>query len=162
LKPAQYAEIAAFNKKAKALQRALNATTTAAAELAGRLEVIKTSLQQAEKPDEAAQRKVRDLIERVRLVRRDLSGDTFLSGRNENAPLSLSDRVRDAIWANRGAIALPTGTQKRVYAEASKQLAAEIGKLRQILEKELPALEKRMEAIGAPWAPGQLPKWDGK
>jgi photosystem II stability/assembly factor-like uncharacterized protein len=162
LRPAQYAEIAAFNKKAKALQRALNATTTAATELAGRLEVIKTSLRQADKPDEAAQRTVRDLIERVRLVRRELSGDSFLSGRNENAPLSLSDRVRDAVWANRGAIALPTGTQKRVYAEASKQLAAEVGKLRQILEKELPALEKRMEAIGAPWAPGQLPKWDGK
>ena len=27
---------------------------------------------------------------------------------------------------------------------------------------EIPELEKRMEAIGAPVPPGKLPKWDGK
>jgi photosystem II stability/assembly factor-like uncharacterized protein len=162
LTPKQYEEIAAFNKKAKALQRALSATTEAASDIVVRLERIKTALDQADKPDEPSKQKVRDLIARVKLAQRELSGDSFLAARNENTPVSISDRIGEAVRANRGAIHPPTGTQKQAYADASKQLAAEISKLRAIQEKELPALEKRLEVIGAPLPPGRLPKWDGK
>ena len=158
----QYAEIAAFNKKARALQRALAATTDAASDLVVRLERMKTALDQAEKTDETAKQQARDLIAQVKLAQRALSGDSFLSSRNENTPMSVADRIRESSWSNRGAVHPPTGTQKQAHADASKQLAAEVGKLRAIQEKELPELEKRMAAAGAPLPPGRLPKLDGK
>src|SRR5581483_7127613 len=158
----QFAEIAAFNKKTRALRRALDATTDAASDLVVRLERMKTALDQAERQDESAKQKVRDLIARVKRVQRELSGDTFLASRNENTPVSIAERIREAAGANRGALHPPTGTQKQAYADASKQLAAEVGKLRVIQEKELPDLEKRMEAIGAPLPPGRLPKLGDK
>ena len=48
----QYAEIAAFNKKARSLQRAVSATTDVASDLVVRLERMRTALDQAEKSDE--------------------------------------------------------------------------------------------------------------
>ena len=98
----QYAEIAAFNKKARALQRALTATTEAASDLVVRLERMKTALDQAEKSDEAAKQQARDLIARVKLIQRALSGDSFLSSRNENTPASIAERAGEAARANRG------------------------------------------------------------
>jgi hypothetical protein len=32
-------------------------------------------------------------------------------------------------------------------------------KLRQLVEKDLKKLEEEMEAVGAPWTPGRIPKW---
>jgi photosystem II stability/assembly factor-like uncharacterized protein len=158
----QFAEIAAFNKQVRSLQRALSATTETASDLSARLERIKTAFDQAEKPDEQANQQVRDLIARVKLIQRTLSGDSFLASRNENTPLSISGRVSAAARANRGAIHPPTGTQKQAHDDAVKELAAEVARLRAIQEKDLPELEKRLEAAGAPLPPGRLPKLDGK
>jgi hypothetical protein len=158
----QYAEIAAFNKKARSLQRALSATTDAASDLVVRLERMKTALDQAEKSDETAKQQARDLIARVKLIQRALSGDSFLASRSENTPVSISERIRESARANRGAIHPPTGTQKQAHADASKQLASAVEKLRAIQEKDLPELEKRMAAVGAPLPPGRLPKLDEK
>ncbi len=162
LKADQYAEIAAFNKKARALQRALTATGDVASDLVVRLERMKSSLDQAEKSDEKAKQQARDLIARVKLVQRALSGDSFLSSHNENTPVSISERISTAAYANSGTIQTPTRTQQQAYADASKQLAAEVEKLRAIQEKEIPELEKRMAAVGAPLPPGRLPKLGGK
>ena len=56
----------------------------------------------------------------------------------------------------------PTGTQTQSYAIAGKEFAAELAKLRALVETDLPALEKKLEGFGAPWTPGRLPVWDGK
>ena len=162
LTSSEYLEIAAFNKQVRALQRALMATNDAATELAGRLDRMRDALARAEKSDPKADELVRDLIRRIRLIQRSLTGDQFLAGRNENTPVSIAGWAQEAAFANRGAIAVPTGTQKQAYAQASKELASEVARLRTILEKEIPELEKRMEAIGAPVPPGRLPRWDGK
>ncbi|HET6574560.1 MAG TPA: hypothetical protein VFG68_13210 [Fimbriiglobus sp.] len=157
LTEAQYAEIAAFNKKARALQRALSATTDTASDLVVRLERMRSALGRAERPAEAAKQQARDLIARVKLIQRALTGDSFLASRNENTPVSIAERVREAARSSRGAIHPPTGTQKQAYSDAREQLATEVGKLRAIQEKELPALEKWMAEVGAPLPPGRLP-----
>ena len=56
----------------------------------------------------------------------------------------------------------PTGTQKEQYAAAGKEFTAELAKLRQLVETDLPALEKQLDGFGAPWTPGRLPAWEGK
>ena len=109
------------------------------------------------KPDEPAKQKVRALLAAVKLVQRSLNGDGFLAGKGENAPESISDHVSHALRATSGAIAVPTGNQKKALDDAGKALAVEIAKLREIAEKELPALDKVIEANGGPAIPGKLP-----
>ena len=45
------------------------------------------------------------------------------------------------------------------YQIASDGLAAEIPKLRKLVEVDIRALEKQLDAAGAPPTPGRLPDW---
>ncbi len=157
LAAADYQAIAAFNAQTRKLRIGLAATTTTAAELATRLDQVKTALDLAPKADEAARVKVRELIEVVRVSRRALTGDAVLAGRNENVPASIADRARYAATATDAALARPTGTQKQAAADAARLLAAEVAKLRPVAEVDVPALEKTLEALGAPLPAGRLP-----
>ena len=80
----------------------------------------------------------------------------------ENVPTSISERVGYASSASARYLGKPTGTQKEAYAIAGKEFAAELAKLRQLAETDLPALEKKLEGFEAPVTPGRLPTWDGK
>jgi hypothetical protein len=56
-----------------------------------------------------------------------------------------------------------TETNRRGYAIAADGFEALLPRLRQLIEVDLPKLEKEMEAAGAPWTPGRtLPKWKKK
>jgi hypothetical protein len=45
------------------------------------------------------------------------------------------------------------------YQIASDDLALEIPKLRKLFETDIKALEKQLDAAGAPPTPGRLPEW---
>jgi hypothetical protein len=45
------------------------------------------------------------------------------------------------------------------YQIASDELAIEIPKLRRLIETDIRALEKQLDAAGAPPTPGRLPEW---
>jgi photosystem II stability/assembly factor-like uncharacterized protein len=157
LTPADYDEIAAFNAQVKALRRSMIGAQNTANDLADRLNKIRNALELAEKSDAEAKATVRDLIERNREILRALRGDSVLATRNENVPTSISELVSYAAFSSSGALAKPTGTQKDAYDRAAKDLATEVAKLRVILEKDLPPLEKKLDELGAPWTPGRLP-----
>jgi len=53
----------------------------------------------------------------------------------------------------------PPQTDVDNFGIASTEFAAELTKLRAIIEGDLPKLEKGLEAAGAPWTPGRLPEW---
>jgi hypothetical protein len=55
----------------------------------------------------------------------------------------------------------PTRTAQEQYQIASDRLAAEIQKLRRLLEQDIRGLEKQLDAAGAPPTPGRLPDWRG-
>ena len=55
-------------------------------------------------------------------------------------------------------VALPTGTAKTALADATAEIADALAELRPLVENGLPTLEKKLEALGAPWTPGRLPK----
>jgi hypothetical protein len=160
--PDDVKEQVAFHRQVLKLQRALSGATNIANDLTTRLEAVRRALDTAPKADEPARTQARELIAKNRDILRALRGDTVLRGRNENVPTSISERVSYAGSASARYLGKPTGTQKEAYAIASKEFAAELAKLRQLAETDLPALEKKLEGFEAPVTPGRLPKWDGK
>jgi hypothetical protein len=159
LPPEVREELGAFNRQVMKLQKALAGTTTNATDLAAKLEQMKRALDQASKADPAAQAKVRSMIDATRAVLRALNGDSVLRSRNENVPTSIAERVRYVAGVQRQALQRPTGTQRESYRIAGDELARELAKLRTLIEKDLPALEKALDAAGAPATPGRLPDW---
>jgi hypothetical protein len=85
-----------------------------------------------------------------------------LRRRNENTPLSISDKVEAIIEEQRYSLAAPTRTHHMLYEQAGADLTRELGKLRTLRDKDLRELEKALDAAGAPYTPGRLPAWPEK
>ena len=71
----------------------------------------------------------------------------------------IEHEVRAAAAREWATYEMPTGTQReqfefvqRVYTEAQK-------KLRRVVGGDLVTLEEELEALGAPWTPGRVPRW---
>jgi hypothetical protein len=155
-------ELAEFQREVVRLQRALNGALGTANELTGRLEQMKQAADATPALDAKWRTKARELIRQNRDVLRALRGDAALRGRNENTPTSVAERVGYIVSSQRFAIARPTGTARESYRIASTELGEQLTALRKLVEKDVPELEKALEAAGAPWTPGRLPDWKGK
>ncbi|MBX9625162.1 MAG: hypothetical protein K2X82_15250 [Gemmataceae bacterium] len=159
--PADVAAQVKFHREVLRLQRAVTGASGVSTEVGNRLEQIRRALDAAAKADEGTKKDVRALIAQNRDIQRALRGDNVLRGRNENVPTSIAERVSVAGGAAARYLGKPTGTQREEYAAAGKEFAAELKKLRQLAETDLPNLEKKLDRLDAPWTPGRLPAWDG-
>jgi photosystem II stability/assembly factor-like uncharacterized protein len=157
--PKAVAEQVAFHRQVLKLQRAVSGATEAATDLERRLEQLRRALEVAPKADEAARTKVRAMLATNRDILRALRGDRALAARNENVPLSIVERVQYAARSAVGTLSQPTATQKESYDIATKEFPPELAKLKQLVEVDVPALEKQLDAFGAPSTPGRLPNW---
>lgn len=158
LKPEEFAAIAAFNKEVRAAQRQLVAATKTTDELAAKVEAMRKAVKLAARPDDAAEKKLTDLGEQLRVLKRKLTGDSVLAARQENVPDSISDRIRYAAGTHDDAVTPPTNTAKKSLAIGTDELADVVALLKGIAEKDVPALEKALDTLGVPWTPGRLPK----
>jgi photosystem II stability/assembly factor-like uncharacterized protein len=153
-------EQVAFHRQVLKLSRAVTGASNVATELGTRLDAIRRALDIAPKADEAAKTKVREMIDRNRDILRALRGDTVLAARNESVPASISERAGYALRAATQSLSAPTGTQREQYGIASREFGDLLPKLKQLVETDLPALEKKLEGFSAPWTPGRLPTWE--
>src|SRR5205823_7532820 len=140
-------------------QRAVAGALDVGNELNTRLEQIRRAIDQTPGLDKQWHRTARDLEQRNRDILRALRGDVILRGRNENTPISISERVENIVDEQRFSLSRPTKTQEETYAIASQEFAQESAKLRTLVNVDLKKLEQALDKAGAPWTPGRLPEW---
>ncbi len=148
-----------FEEKVGALQRAMagaNGTATAAKQ---RIDAIKRALDDTPGDVEKLKTTARDIDKRLTAISIALRGDTALRQRQEQTSASIGERVQNVAGGLRGGMGRPTKTNLDVYKIASDDLAEELPKLRKLVEEDIKALEKAMEAAGSPWTPGRIPEW---
>ena len=75
------------------------------------------------------------------------------------AKIPLSKKVSEMVFARNGSTSAPTDTEKQSYAILEAEFPPVLEKLRVIAEEKVPALEKKLNAINAPWTPGRIPAW---
>ncbi len=151
--------LAAFQEKVANLQKAMTATQDAANEAGQRLSSIRRAIDATPslslKLREEAMKLERNLAE----INLALTGDRIWRARNEGTPASISEHLQAAASSTRGTTGHPTKTAMEQYQIASDGLAAEIPKLRKLIETDIRGLEKQLDAAGAPPTPGRLPEW---
>jgi len=89
-------------------------------------------------------------------VNDQINGDPVLKSHNEPVPPTLMDRVNTAVGVLTTTSA-PTTTQREALAQAQQDAAQVVERLRKLIGTDLAAIEKQMNALGAPWTPGRLP-----
>ena len=151
----------AFQREVAALQRAALAVERAARETGERLGLLRRAVR-AGPGLEAASYEPRIAAVEARLfdLRRVLSRDRTALDRAEFAPPSVVDRIGRVARTGFTATSAPTTTHRASLAVASDQLASVSEALRALVEEELAALERELEAAGVPWTPGRpIPRW---
>lgn len=157
LPEADWKALVTYQKEVTKLQKDLTAVRGSAQEIGTKLDYIKSILDQTPEAPADSRTKVRKLIAEHRDMLRLLNGDSVLASRNENVPMSLSERVSWAAGAAYTIVAKPTGGQREQFAIARKELDAMAETLRKRSETDLKDLEKLLDKLGAPWTPGRMP-----
>ncbi|MGH7540209.1 MAG: WD40/YVTN/BNR-like repeat-containing protein [Gemmatimonadota bacterium] len=158
--PQDRAQVLAFQRQTGALQRAVMGTAEAAEAAAERLELIKRAVEETPAADRALRDEARRLELRLTDLREALNGDPTRARRAEPAMPGIIDRVNQVVFGHWRVTHGPTATHRRQYEIAAEQFTEVHDDLRQLIETDLPALEERLEAAGAPWTPGRgVPSW---
>jgi photosystem II stability/assembly factor-like uncharacterized protein len=153
--PADRARALAFQRRAQELQRVVLGANALMAETSTRLDALQRAVQQVTRAT-TLDADVRAASARLRSIREQLSGDNTPGRYAEPTPLSLVGRMGRA--ASFGSLAAPTGTQERQLEIVAREFPAIHAALKAFVENDLPALERRAEAEGAPWTPGRVPE----
>jgi hypothetical protein len=154
--------LAEFSAKVAALQKALNATTESADDGRTRLDAIRRAIDATPSLPPKLHEQAVALGKQLNRINLALRGDTVWRQHNEGSPASIAERVQAAAGAGRGSTQRPTKTAMEQYQIASDELAVEIPKLRRLIDVDIRAIEKQLDAAGAPPTPGRLPDWKPK
>jgi hypothetical protein len=75
------------------------------------------------------------------------------------AKIPLSKKMQEILWSRGGSTTEPTTTQQQSMDILKAEFPPVLQKVRDVAENKLPALEKELDKIGAPWTPGRVPEW---
>jgi len=154
---ADHAARGAFNVRLQALRRSVAGATELVTSTTQRLDQMRRALDQAPAAPRQLHDQVRALQQRLTLIARELSGDRALGSRSDPTPASISERANGISGEQARTLGRPTGTHEEQFAIASELLAVELGRLRQMVETDIPALERELERAGAPYTAGRIP-----
>jgi photosystem II stability/assembly factor-like uncharacterized protein len=148
-----------FQQETASLQRAILGAVRVADDTANRLALVTKAILQATSVDPGLLQEARDLQNRLRDVDVALSGDDTIRSRSEPTPPSIAERIDDVVSGHWTSTSAPTGTQHEAFRIAGAELTPVLENLRGLVETDLPALEKKLDAAGVPWTPGRIPRW---
>jgi len=150
-----------FSAKLNALRQALGGATEVANSTKARLATIQRALQESS-ADERLQDQAEALSKRLQVLMNQLSGTPELRRRQENERDSISGRINTIVFETRFTTEPPTQTHQESYSVAAAEFAEVLTKLRTLVNTDLPALEKQMDAAGVPHTPGRVPEWPAR
>ena len=160
LPPADRNAVLAFQRQTGELQRAVMGTNRAAEEAAERITELKQVIEVWPNADPALRTEARQLELRLMDLRERLTGDPTKPRRSEPAMPGIMNRVQTIVSGHWSTTSAPTATHRRSYEIAAAEFGEIYGDLQQLIERDLPALEDRVEAAGAPvQVRHRLPRW---
>jgi photosystem II stability/assembly factor-like uncharacterized protein len=146
----------AFQSKVQELRRQMTGATELATSTNQRLDQMRRALDQTPGAPGALHDKVREQIKRLAAIQVELIGDRALGSRSDPVPVSIASRLQTASGHLNRTLQRPTATAEEQVRIVEELFAAERAKLRQLVTTDIPALEREVEAAGAPYTAGRI------
>ncbi|MBN2205764.1 MAG: glycosyl hydrolase [Candidatus Aminicenantes bacterium] len=153
------AALVAFQKRVRELAHAVNAAGSVARELRTRAGLYRTALKSVTAPSGEIFAAVRALEDKLAAVGRALNGDRLLGRADRDAEPGLSERINTISGEQWTSTSAPTKSQRDSFAIVEEAFAGIRGALKKLLAEDIPAIDKMLDAVGAPYTPGRLPDW---
>jgi len=151
--------LAEFSAKVFSLQKALDATVESAKDAHTRLDAIRRAVDATPSLPLGLHAQVASLEKQLAQINLALHGDSVWRAHNEGTPASIAEHAEAAADGLGDTTQHPTKTALEQYQIGSEELAAEIPKLKKLIEVDIKAIEAQLDAAGAPPTPGRLPDW---
>ncbi|MBI3209407.1 MAG: hypothetical protein HYZ37_10985 [Candidatus Solibacter usitatus] len=100
----------------------------------------------------------RRIDEKLKAIQVAMQGDSALARRNENLPLTISQRIQKISGNYRMSLSAPQKADLDSFQIAQNDLRAQIAALKPLLETDIKKLEKDLDAAGVPHTPGRMPE----
>jgi hypothetical protein len=107
---------------------------------------------------QALRTQTRVLRQRLSAILVELRGDRALGSRSVPTPAAISERVNTISSEETRTLGRPTTTHEQQFRIASELFAAQRALLRTLIETDIPAVERELERLGAPYTPGRVPR----
>jgi photosystem II stability/assembly factor-like uncharacterized protein len=145
-----------FQEKLQDLRRRLAGALELANTTNSKLEAMKRALDATPAAPRTVHDQTRDVQKRLTAVLVELRGDQSLGSRSIPLPESINSRANGISGEQARSLSRPTATHQEQYQIASELFAGELTKLQQIVTHDVPALERELERVGAPYTPGRI------
>jgi hypothetical protein len=153
-------EILVFQKQTAELQRVAEGAYQVAQEASRRLGSIKQAVDNTAGLDPNLAVEVRAMQTRLLDILEKFDGDQTKPRRNEPGMPGINGRLQTVVAGLWSTTTGPTQSHRRCLEIAGQEYEAVAGDLRQLVEQQIPELEQKLEAAGAPWTPGRaIPEW---
>lgn len=153
-------EILAFQKQTAKLQHSIMAAMQVANDAVDRLAYIKKAAEVTPGIDPAIRAKARSLELQMADIMEMFTGDRLRPSLQEPGYPGILSRISTTVRGHWGTDMAPTTSHKRSYEIAEEEFTEALAKLKPLVEKEIPKLNKALEKAGARWTPGRpIPDW---
>ncbi|OGF14207.1 MAG: glycosyl hydrolase [Candidatus Eisenbacteria bacterium RBG_16_71_46] len=149
------AQAVAFLRGLAALDRSVQGATASIAENMKRLAGIQEALLRSTAGDTTLDHQAYRLKRRLSALEERLSGNRQRRTYGDDGPVSIAERLRVARLGNESSTYGPTPTHRMSFEIAQQSFAELRRDLDRLIEEDLVALEKRLDAAGVPWTPGR-------
>ncbi len=154
------AEALAFHRELGQLVRASSGTQRAVAAAMDRISAVREALNSWPSAEEELRENARAMELRLMDIRDELNGSRTRRSRAEPDMPGIVSRINQAVFGSWYGFYGPTQTHREQYRIAREAFSELYPGVRQLVEEELPALERRLEDAGLPWTTGRaLPDW---
>ena len=152
---AERAELVAFQRQLSDLQRSVGGANQVATETKTRIGFLKRAANEAPVANQQLINQAKQFDDEINDIINKLRG-----GREntDTPPPSISSRISIVADTVRLSTIKPTQTQIDQYNLSNAEFKPVLARLRKLVEVDLPAFEKQLEAAGAPLTPGTLPQ----
>lgn len=144
-----------FQRDVAEVRRAVRAAVSVLGETRARVEHLERAVQDTPGADAGWLSELSAIDDRLRALDVTLNGDRVLRDRDEASPPSVREAVEGVARNSTASSSAPTETDRARLADARAAFEPLYAELRAIVETDLPALEAKLEAAGAPWTPGR-------
>ncbi len=159
LEAADKAALLAFQRKVARLQRAVLGADRVASEARDRLDHLRKAAIDTPGTEASILAEILATQNRLKDLQEALTGDAVRQKYNEPAPPSIVERVERIVSGQWVSTSRPTSTNQDAYRFAGEAFSKVLADLRSLIERDLVGIEDRLEAAGAPWTPGRMPRW---
>ncbi len=150
----------AFQKETGALQRAVMGAYRVAQEMDEQLKYMKRAAETTSGINPKLRAEIARLEVRLQDLLEQFQGDPTKPNRGEPGMPGILGRLQSVISGHWSTTSGPTATHRQSYEITAAEFGELVKPLRQLVERDIPAVGRKLEAAKAPWTPGRpIPAW---